>query len=184
MIKTYNQIWYIHVYTVIWDHIFFHTWAQFGHSFMMFLHCMIPIQCIVQHMVLPKMKTTQYRRRLRDTVVRIGHTSIYQYIYSMHTVHQHTSFGIRFDLPCAAAESPLHACGFHPCELASSLQSPQLTDHPGAACHAQIAIMSVQKLIYTSISHVLQSTTKYIKVCAGKWYIHLSKKINVYQSIY
>jgi hypothetical protein len=110
-----------------------------GHSFMMFLHHMIPIQCIVQHMTLPKMKITQYRRSLRDTVVRIGHTSIYQYIHSMYTVHQHTSFGIRFDLPCAAAESPLHACGFHPCGLASSLQSPQLTDHPGVACHAQIA---------------------------------------------
>ena len=74
-----------------------------------------------------------------DAVVRIGHTSIYQYTHSIYTVHHHTSFGIRFDPPCAADESQLHACGFHPCELASSLQSPQLTGHPGAACHAQIA---------------------------------------------
>ena len=127
---------------------------------MMFLHHMIPIQCIVQHMTLPKMKITQYRRSLRDTVVRIGHTSIYQYIHSMYTVHQHTSFGIRFDLPCAAAESPLHACGFHPCGLASSLQSPQLTDHPG--------------VVHTSIHYYIHVYTFYILVYHG---IYFSRKI-------
>ena len=116
-------------------HISEHTWAQF----MMFQHHMIPIQCILDHIALSKMKTTQYIPSLRDAVVRIGHTSIYQYTHSIYTVHHHTSFGIRFDPPCAADESQLHACGFHPCELASSLQSPQLTGHPGAACHAQIA---------------------------------------------
>ncbi len=111
-----------------------------GHSFMMFQHHMIPIHCIPYHIARSKMKTTQYTPSITDTVVRIGHTSIYQYIHSTtYSIHHHTSFGIRFDLPCAADESPLHACGFHPCELASSLQSPQLTDHPGAACHAQIA---------------------------------------------
>ena len=112
-----------------------------GHRFKMYQHHMIPIQCILDHIALSKMKTTQYIPSLRDAVVRIGHTSIYQYTHRIYTVHHHTSFGIRFDPPCAADESQLHACGFHPCELASesSLQSPQLTGHPGAACHAQIA---------------------------------------------
>jgi hypothetical protein len=51
-----------------------------GHSFMMFQHHMIPIQCILAR---SKMQITQYTPSIRDTVVRIGHTSIYQYIQSV-----------------------------------------------------------------------------------------------------
>ncbi len=131
----YDQIWYTHICTVIWDPIIFMR----GLSFIMFQHRMIPIQCILYHIAQSKIKTTQYTPSLRDTIVRMGHTSIYQYIHSIYTVHRHTSFGIRFDPHFAADESQLHACGFHPCELASCLQSPQLTGHPGAACHAKIA---------------------------------------------
>jgi hypothetical protein len=47
------------------------------------------------------------------------YTSIYtawQYIHCSPPVVHHAAFGIRFDLPCAADKSPLHACGFHPCD--------------------------------------------------------------------
>ncbi len=81
----------------------------------------------------------QYIPSLRNTVLRIGQTSIYRYIHSRYTVHHQTSFGIRFYPPCAADESPVHAGGLHPCELSFFLQSPQLTDHPGVACHVQVA---------------------------------------------
>ena len=59
-------------------------------------------------------------------------------------VHHHTSssFRIIFVAPCAAEESQLHAHDFHACELASFLQLPQLTDHPGVACHAQTATVT------------------------------------------
>ena len=54
-------------------------------------------------------------------------------------IHNHTSHSITPDQPCDAGESQLRAqpvpFGQHP----SCHQSPQLTDHPGAACHVQIA---------------------------------------------
>ena len=57
----------------------------------------------------------------------------------MYFVHNHTSFPIRPYQPCHAGESQLRAqpipFKLHP----SCHQSPQLTDHPGAACHVQIA---------------------------------------------
>ena len=43
------------------------------------------------------------------------------------------------DLPCDADESQLHAGSVHPLQLASSLESPQLTDHLGEACLVRIA---------------------------------------------
>jgi hypothetical protein len=64
------------------------------------------------------------------------------YGYCTHTsvhVHNYTSFPIITDQPCDAGESLLRA-GAAPSELPPSWhQSFQLTDHPGAACHAQIA---------------------------------------------
>ncbi len=76
-------------------------------------------------------------------MVRIGHTSKYQYIQKIYTVHHHTSFvfGIRFNPPCTADESQMHAGAVHHCQLASFIQSPQLRDQPGVAssCHTQIA---------------------------------------------
>ena len=66
-----------------------------GHSFMMFQHHMIPIQCIPYHIARSKMKITQYTPSFRDTVVRIGHTSTYQYIQSisMFTTKLHLESG-------------------------------------------------------------------------------------------
>ena len=59
------------------------------------------------------------------------HTSVY--------VQNCTSFPIIPDQPCDAGESLLRA-GAGPSELPPSWhQSFQLTDHPGAACHVQIA---------------------------------------------
>ena len=73
---------------------------------------------------------------------RYVHRCWYMYGHCTHTsvhVHSCTSFPIIPDQPCDAGESLLRA-GAAPSELPPSWhQSVQLTDHPGAACHVQIA---------------------------------------------
>ena len=54
-------------------------------------------------------------------------------------LHNETSHSIRPDQPCDAGESQLRAGSAPSEQLPSCHQSSQLTDHPGAACHAQIA---------------------------------------------
>ena len=77
----------------------------------------------------------QYIPTLRNAIFSISYTSIYWYIHSICTVqvHHHTScsFCIIFVAPCASEESQLHAHDFLACELATLVQLPQLTDHPG-----------------------------------------------------
>jgi hypothetical protein len=67
------------------------------------------------------------------------YNSIYKYLHR-YTLHHHTSFGIRLNLPssCAAEQLQLDA-GAGQSWPPSFLQSPQLTDHPGVAYYAKTA---------------------------------------------
>ncbi len=134
------------------------TWLQ-RHNFtgMMFVHHEIPIQSIAWHHVRSKLKKSQNILVLNNAIVWIGHTSIYQYIHSILVcnvqleVRYHTasSYGITFDPPCAADGSQHDACGLQPCEHASFLQWPQLTDsdHPDVACHVQSRVRTTDHLV-------------------------------------
>ncbi len=57
----------------------------------------------------------------------------------MYSVHNHDTFLIRPYQPCDAGESQLYAQSVPFEQHPSCHKSPQLTDHPGAACHVQSA---------------------------------------------
>ncbi len=112
-----------------------------GHSFMMFQHHTIPIQCIPYHIARSKMKTTQYRPSIRDTVVRIGHTSIYQYIQSisMFTTKLHLESGsIRLAPPTSLNCTLLWLSSLWACFLSavSSTDRSPRRGLPRSNCHS------------------------------------------------
>ena len=119
--------------------IFFILW----HCFMMFRPHGMTLPCTVQHITVPKLKTTLCIPCSGNSLLRYVHTSTYKYILCYITFHnlkcRHTSLWIRPDQPCTADVFQRLACAFPSLQLPSSVQSPLLTDHPEVACPARIA---------------------------------------------